>query len=98
MNKSPKPDIRAHIIVSGIVQGVFFRTNTKSEADLLGVYGWVRNNSDGTVEILAEGKKDNIEQFIRWCHKGPPGAVVKNVKLTWEEYQADFKSFDVVYY
>lgn len=98
MKKTLKPDVRVHIFVSGIVQGVFFRANTKSEADLLEIHGWVRNNSDGTVEIMAEGQKGNIEQFIQWCHEGPPGAVVKNVRLTWEKNQGDFKSFDVVYY
>tara|TARA_B100000959_G_scaffold263989_1_gene303932 strand:+ start:2092 stop:2406 length:315 start_codon:yes stop_codon:yes gene_type:complete len=96
-DKSPKPDMRIHVIVSGIVQGVFFRANTKSEADRLGVYGWVRNMMDGTVEIIAEGKEDNIDRFIQWCRKGPPGADVKNLELNREEFKGEFKSFNVAY-
>ncbi len=95
--KSPKPDSRVRIIVSGIVQEVFFRANTKSEADRLGVCGWVRNMMDGTVEISAEGKKDNIDRFIQWCRKGPPGAVVKHVEINREEFKGEFKSFNIVY-
>lgn len=97
IDKSPKPDIRVHVIVSGIVQGVFFRSNTKSEADRLGVCGWVRNRIDGTVEITAEGKKDNMDRFIQWCRKGPAGAVVKNVELNREEFKSEFKSFNIAY-
>ncbi len=97
-NRSPKPDIRVHVIVSGSVQGVFFRANTKSEADRLEVCGWARNRMDGTVEITAEGKKDNIDRFIQWCRKGPPGAVVKNVELNREEFKDEFKSFNIVAY
>ncbi len=96
-DKSPKPDIRIHVIVSGIVQGVFFRANTKSEADRLEVYGWVRNMVDGTVEILAEGKEDNMDRFIQWCRKGPPGADVKNLELNKEEFKGEFKSFNIAY-
>ncbi len=95
MNKSPKPDVRVHVIISGIVQGVFFRANTKSEADRLGVYGWVRNRMDGTVEITAEGEKEIIERFIQRCRKGPPGADVKNVELNKEEFKGEFKSFNI---
>lgn len=97
VSESPKPDVRVHIIVNGIVQGVFFRTNTKSEADRLGVSGWVRNRVDGTVEITAEGKKEIIERFIQWCRQGPPGAVVKNLELNQEEYKGEFKSFNIAY-
>lgn len=97
MNKSPNPNARVHVIVSGIVQGVFFRANTKSEADRLGVSGWVRNRVDGTVEITAEGKKEIIERFIQWCRKGPPGAVVKNMELNREEHKGEFKSFNISY-
>lgn len=92
---SPKIDVRVHIIVDGIVQGVFFRANTKSEADQLGVLGWVRNKFDGTVEVMAEGEKDAVERFIHWCRQGPPGAVVEDARLTWEEYRGEFKSFDI---
>lgn len=97
MNQIPKSDIRAHITVSGIVQGVFFRATTQSEATRLRVSGWVRNKHDGTVEITAEGKKERVEKLIQWCHQGPPGAVVENIKLTREEYKGEFDSFTVMY-
>ncbi len=97
MSRSPRPDTRVHIIVSGIVQGVFFRATTQSEANRLGLLGWVKNKPDGTVEISSEGEKESIERFIQWCHQGPPGAVVKNVILTREEYKGEFNSFDIIY-
>jgi acylphosphatase len=88
---------RAHIIVSGIVQGVFFRANTRDTAGMLGVKGWVKNKHDGAVEIAAEGDKEKIERLIGWCRKGPPGAIVKDVAVEWEEYKGEFKDFSVRY-
>lgn len=88
---------RAHIIVSGIVQGVFFRANTRDIAGRLGVKGWVKNKHDGTVEIIAEGDREKIERLINWCHKGPPGAIVKDVNVEWEDYKGEFKDFNVRY-
>ncbi|MBI3600485.1 MAG: acylphosphatase [Nitrospinae bacterium] len=88
---------RAHIIVSGIVQGVFFRANTRDTAGRLGVKGWVKNKYDGTVEIAAEGDKEKIERLVGWCHKGPQGAIVKDVTVEWEDYKGEFKDFSVRY-
>lgn len=98
IKKSPNPNVRIHIVVSGIVQGVFFRSNTKSTADRLGVLGWVRNKHDGTVEIMAEGEKGDMERFIQWCRQGPPGSAVKDVKMDQDEYRGEFQSFDIQYY
>lgn len=88
---------RAHVYVSGIVQGVFFRSNTKRMADKLGVKGWVRNLPDGRVEAVFEGEKEAVTSMIEWCHKGPPDAIVENVDVKWEEYKGEFKDFRIVY-
>ena len=69
------------ITVSGKVQGVFFRHHTKTEADKLQINGFVRNEPDGTVFILAEGKSSQIKIFIEWCHRGSPNAVFESVKV-----------------
>jgi len=61
---------RAHIIVRGRVQGVFFRVSAKKKADALSVTGSITNEKDDTVSIIAEGEKENIEKFITWCKNG----------------------------
>jgi acylphosphatase len=71
--------ISAHILISGHVQGVGFRSNAKRVADHFGLSGWVRNLPDGSVEILAEGPEGHVEEFIEWCHIGPYGAIVDDV-------------------
>ena len=88
---------RAHVIIKGRVQGVFFRSSTQDEAIRLGLTGWVRNCPDGSVEAVFEGDKKVIEEIIKWCHKGPPWARVNEVKVTWEPYQGEFVRFSVVY-
>ena len=80
----PTGQIRAHVIVSGTVQGVGFRFSTLDEAIQLGVSGWVRNLPDGRVEAVFEGSKADVEEVIQWCHKGPPAAVVKAVTVEYE--------------
>ena len=75
---------RAHVFVSGIVQ-VGYRFTTAKQAKQLGVSGWVRNLPDERVEGVFEGTKAAVEQMIRWCHKGPLGAVVKDVMVEYEE-------------
>ena len=72
---------RIHAIVSGRVQGVSYRASTASEARRLGVVGWVRNRSDGTVELEAEGPEDKISALIAWCHDGPPSAKVTSIAV-----------------
>ncbi len=76
--------IRAHVFVSGMVQGVGYRFSTLDTANHLGISGWVRNLPDGRVEAVFEGKRDVVEQMIRWCHGGPPAAVVKDVAVEYE--------------
>jgi len=69
-----------HITVIGYVQGVGFRYACRQHARLLGLSGWVRNAGDGAVEIHAEGADDAIESLISWCHDGPPGAQIREVR------------------
>ncbi|MEW6378174.1 MAG: acylphosphatase [bacterium] len=89
--------VRAHLFISGMVQGVFFRSSTKSEASRLGVKGWVRNLSDGSVEVVAEGEKADVERLVAWCHRGPVGAHVRKVDIQWENYSGDYSSFSIAY-
>ncbi len=69
------------ITVEGDVQGVFFRKYTREKALSLGVKGWVRNRSDGSVEIYAEGLSDPVDEFIAYCYVGSPAAVVRSVEV-----------------
>jgi acylphosphatase len=90
--------VRAHVFVSGLVQGVFFRMHTKRMADSLNVTGWVRNLPDGRVEAVFEGRRKEVEKMVEWCKRGPSGAVVKDVNVTWQEYRGEFKNFRIMYY
>lgn len=87
---------RIHIFVSGIVQGVFFRYSTQIKARQLGLTGWVRNLSDGRVEILCEGNEADIKSMIDWSKVGPEGAYVKKIDMEYEEYKGEFKDFQIV--
>ncbi|HAA27831.1 MAG TPA: acylphosphatase [Cyanobacteria bacterium UBA8553] len=86
-SSAPKEQIRAHVFVSGRVQGVGYRYFTMDEANRLGVNGWVRNLSDGRVEAVFEGSKTVVDEMIRWCYKGPIAAVVKDVAIEYEELE-----------
>jgi len=72
-----------HLVVSGRVQGVWFRAGTREQALKYGLCGWVKNCPDGTVEIHAEGEKEALEHFIAWCRKGPPAALVTTLDIMW---------------
>ena len=76
-------DVAAHIIVYGKVHGVYFRASTQTKALELCLTGWVRNLSNGTVEVHAEGSRDSMNQLIKWCQKGPPSAKVSRYDLDW---------------
>lgn len=86
---------RAHIVVSGLVQGVFFRANTETKALELGLYGRVRNLKDGTVDIIVEGSQKKIQKLVEWCHDGPPHAHVTDVKMEWQEPSGQFHNFSI---
>ena len=87
--------VRAHIFVSGRVQGVFFRVETRYEAIKRNVAGWVRNTSGGRVEAIFEGEREDVEKLIEFCRKGPSGARVTKVDVQWEEYSGEFKDFKI---
>ncbi len=89
--------IRAHVIITGRVQGVFFRMETKYAAEGFGVVGWVRNMMDGSVEAVFEGEEPHVKATITWCQTGPPRARVSNVDITWQDYTGKFERFDVTY-
>lgn len=89
--------IRAHVFISGRVQGVFFRHETRLRAIRNNVSGWIRNLPDGRVEAVFEGEKENVEAMIEFCRRGPPGAVVKDVKVIWESPTGEFKGFQILY-
>ena len=90
-------NLRGHVIVHGLVQGVWFRQSTKDEALRLGVRGWVRNLPNGDVEAVLEGEKKKVEELVGWCHRGPSGAQVTSVDITWERFRGEFGQFDIRY-
>lgn len=86
---------RVHVLVSGRVQGVFFRVETRYEATKRNVDGWVRNSFDGRVEAVFEGEKEDVEQLVAFCRRGPPSAHVTKVDVQWEKYVGEFKGFRI---
>ena len=87
--------VRAHAIIEGRVQGVFFRAHTRQEARKRRVSGWVKNRFDGSVEAVFEGDRHAVEAIIAWCHSGPPRSRVDDVKCTWSEYTGEFSDFSI---
>jgi len=88
--------LRYHLKIFGQVQGVFFRRSAKLEAERLDVVGWIRNDDDGSVEIMAQGEKKNVDKFIVWCKKGPPFAQVENVEIEEQQGLEDFEDFEII--
>ena len=84
-----------HIIVHGRVQGVGFRHFTKTNGQRLGLAGWVRNLSDGTVEIWAEGRRETLEKFIQKVQEGPSYANVSNLEIDWREPKNETATFRI---
>lgn len=89
------PVIRAHIYISGRVQGVNYRRDTRLQAIRLGLTGWVRNLPDSRVEVVAEGEQERVEELIRWCRRGPPIAIVRRVEVRRELPTGEFETFDI---
>ena len=90
-------NIRGHFIVTGIVQGVFFRASTREEAQKLELTGWVRNCQDGTVEVLAEGEKDDVRELNTWCRHGPSYAQVTDLKSEYTDATGEYDSFRLIF-
>ena len=88
---------RVHVFITGRVQGVFFRSRTTSEARQRGVAGWVKNLVDGGVEAVFEGEKEDVEEMIKFCKRGPPRAFVQNVEIQCDTYTGEFRDFTVIY-
>ena len=86
--------VRAHVFITGQVQGVSFRYYTRQEALVLGLTGWVKNLPDGRVEAVFEGDKDKVNNMIAWCWEGSPSVTVTGVEVTWETPQ-NLGSFEI---
>lgn len=90
-------DKAARVLISGRVQGVWFRAHTKDMADPLGLKGWVRNLPDGRVEALFQGPEDVIQKALEWCWKGSPNSRVDQVEVSWEPPAGDRPGFKIRY-
>lgn len=90
--------IRAHILVIGRVQAVFFRKNTQKKAIEFHLTGWVRNLFSGKVEIMCEGEKEDIEKLLEWLKDGPRFAKVKDITVEYMEHKGDFDEFRIKEY
>src|SRR5690348_190528 len=88
---------RAHLLINGKVQGVYFRQNTVIVAARNNVKGWVRNLQDGQVEVLLEGSQSDVGQVIGWCNTGPANAKVISVDVKYEKYVGEFEEFKISY-
>jgi len=86
---------RAELLISGRVQGVFYRASAQDEARGLGLTGEIRNVPGGEVEAIVEGPQEKIEEFIAWCRRGPPAAEVENVRVRWTKPRGEFRTFMV---
>ncbi|MBD3304370.1 acylphosphatase [Candidatus Woesearchaeota archaeon] len=86
-----------HLIVSGKVQGVFFRDYVKKTAESLGLKGWVRNNSSGTVEAVAEGNEETLKKLLEKCKEGPSAARVEDISVDWKEGTGEFREFLIIF-
>jgi len=88
--------VRAHIWITGYVQGVFFRHSMAQRARSQVLVGWVRNLPDGRVEAVIEGEEDAVRSLVEWSHAGPPHATVERVELAWESASGDFSGFQAL--
>ncbi|MBI4992802.1 MAG: acylphosphatase [Candidatus Magasanikbacteria bacterium] len=84
-----------HLKIFGEVQGVNFRWYARKEARRLGLSGWVKNMSDGTVEMVVEGEENKLKEFLNWCKVGPRGAVVSKAEEGWGEIGERFEDFKI---
>lgn len=86
---------RAHLRIYGKVQGVFFRANTREQAQERGVTGWVENKADGTVEAVFEGPEDAVQEVVDWAETGPPRANVDRLEADWGTGEREFSEFSI---
>ena len=90
-------NVRARILVSGKVQGVYYRQTTKEVASRNGLTGWVRNLADGRVEAVFEGDESSVRKTIEWCRTGPANARVQAVDISFEDYVGEFSDFNIAH-
>lgn len=83
--------------IYGRVQGIFFRDSTRRRARKLGLTGWVSNESDRTVKVVAEGEEKKLEELIKWCYNGPMLAQVEKIDIQWQEATGQFEGFEIKY-
>jgi len=88
---------RLHLIISGTVQGVFFRDFVNKTANSLKLKGFVKNNSDRTVEVIAEGSEESLRELLDKCRQGPDAAKVEKIEDSWEDASDEFDSFEIRY-
>ena len=88
--------VRAHVYITGYVQGVFYRHSAAQRARVLSLAGWIRNLADGRVEAVFEGDESDVRSMVEWCRSGPPHATVEAVETTWEAPTAEFSGFSAV--
>lgn len=88
---------RIHVWISGRVQGIFFRANTRRKAMDLNLKGWVKNLEDGRIEVVIEGEDSDVRKMIEFLKKGPFGAKVTKFDLKEEKYKGEFESFEIAY-
>lgn len=86
---------QVHLFISGFVQGIGFRQFVKSHAQELGLTGWVKNTQDGGVEIIAQGKKESLDQLVMFCKKGPPLSKITDISARFENVRKPFSGFVV---
>ena len=84
-----------HARIRGVVQGVSYRASAAARARELGLSGWVRNRNEGSVELIAEGERRELERLIAWCEVGPTFAKVDSVRVEWSSATGEFASFEV---
>lgn len=86
-----------HVMITGRVQGVWFRATTRQKAEQIGITGWVRNTRDGCVEAIFEGEENCVKEMIEWCHRGPPLAKIENVEVKNQSLTNGFDDFSIKY-
>ncbi|NVJ49534.1 MAG: acylphosphatase [Gammaproteobacteria bacterium] len=84
-----------HAVISGRVQGVWYRASTQQKAQSLELVGWVRNLSDGRVELLAQGPRESLEVLLAWCYTGPENALVSAIDFDYQRVTERADSFSV---
>lgn len=86
---------RLSLFIGGRVQGVFFRHGARNRAKEIALVGWVRNESDGSVRIIAEGDEENLNRLVEWCKQGTEWSEVRRLEVKWSEATGEFTSFEV---